>query len=153
MNPAYKWLALVVIAVTIWFSGDHHGQGVVNGKWNKERLATAAAVNAEHERQDRQRHVYETQVKEADKARDIALVELARVAALPHSHVLCHAAPASGIPAVPGISASIGLGIAASRPLPPNIDFDPTERLYAEIADAADYAVEQCRNALNRWPK
>jgi len=151
MTPLiYKILGGLVILIGIWFAGDYHGHGVVNDKWNKQKLVDAQYVAMEHVRQLREKQAYDAQIAEAHTALGAAQRELTRIAAIPHPHLVCHTAPASG--GVPQVPNSSGIDTARAGKLPDGIEFDPTSELYAE-ARRADTLVEACRDFYNRWPK
>lgn len=144
--------AIIAIALVIWFSGVHHGGGTCQAKWDKQSLVDSQIVTNEQAKRINEEHRYELQLRAATDQAVAHRAELDRLRAAPHPSVLCHAAPESSGSPLPGVPASPVPDAAAARPVPPNIDFDPSERLYAEVADAADYAVEACRDALARWP-
>lgn len=145
-------VAVIGVVLAIWFSGAHHQKGIDDAKYNAERVATLTATNTELARRQKVEDDYAKQLTQANDARDAARAQLARIASAPHPHILCHAAAQSGGSAMPGIPSTPDVGASGSRPLPPNLDFDPSERLYAEVADSSDLTVEACRDFYNRWP-
>jgi hypothetical protein len=144
-------LAVLLFCGLIWFSGDRHGQGVVNARWNKERLATAQAVAAELERQKRQEAQHQAQLAAADARNADLLAKLAAVASTPVSHILCHRSPGSGaVPTVPASAGGEATGPGATGAVR-GPDFDPApdeRRLHVAYAGA----LASCYDALNRWP-
>lgn len=139
------------LALTLWFSGVHHGTVTATGTCNVERVATLTATNRELVRLKDLAERYAIQITDADVARDKAQSELARLARSPVPHLLCHAAPGGDGGPVPSAAGPAGPGAARARELPDDTEFDPSPALYAE-ARRADAIVEGCRDVLNRWP-
>lgn len=154
-NPYLSFFYLLVcigVAATLWFSGVHHGKGIATASCSVERLQVATTTNRELGRLKGLAEKYATQITDANDLRDIAQAELARLRSAPHAHLLCHAPAGSGGRPVPGFPAAAGGGAAGGGALPQGPDFDPSERLYAEVADACDNTVEKFRYVLGLWP-
>jgi hypothetical protein len=154
---AIPWQGLCIIAVgTMLFYSGWHAQGVrakaATTKLNDE-IGRSHAVIEQQQDQLIWEKKYEAQLQAAANRAVADRLELSRLRAAPHPRLMCHtAAAASGGSPVPGIPLTAGGGPAGSGALPQGPDIDYSERLYAQIADSADNAVEACREALNRWP-
>jgi hypothetical protein len=124
----------------VFLAGRNMGRQEVEGHWNAEKLRAAEQIA-------RQERDYATQLSAVQAQTMADRDELARLRAVPHPRLLCHAA--TGVPAVPA-----GPGRATPEPgaLSPGVEFDPTDGLYG-LADEADDAVADCRAALATWPK
>ncbi len=143
--------AIITLALTLWFSGDHHGQNVIQAKWDAQKQRDRVAVEAEHERVYRQEQDYAEQLARAKSESDHNRAELARLRALPRPRVLCYAsdpAPTS----LPGLPAPSVDHPSSGRVLPQAAGQDLTNDFYI-LADDADTAIEAARDALERWPK
>jgi hypothetical protein len=144
--------AIVLIALGLWFGGYHHGRGVENAKCNAERLANAQAANKELAEQRDRADAYAAKLATATDAFNAEAAELARDAATPVHHVLCHAAEGGGSP-MP-TTASTTATEAAKSGAADNLrrpDFDPSSderRLHVAFAGA----LASCYDAMNRWP-
>ena len=142
-------LALIGL-VAAWILSYGHKQY----KAGAESVIAADAIAAAKQKAqwDAKELAYQSQLKDAQDEHATNLAELARLRAIPVPHVVCHAAPNPGsVPAVPG-QASAGPAPTGEHPQSSPGEFDPTDQLYA-AADAADTVIEQCRDALNKWPK
>lgn len=150
LRPLLAPLLLILLIVVIFFSGDFHGRGIIQSRWNKETANQAALVAAEHARWEKAEQAYTQQLAQAQSQLDHNRDLLARLRRAPVPHLLCHAA--SGGSPVPGFPGAPGVEPAGAGALPPSPDFDPSERLYAQVADPSDNTVEECRDLYNRWP-
>lgn len=148
--------AIIVLLVAIYEFGHLRfvaGEASTQGQWDAQKVNDAAALEADRAQKQKDAESYAKQITDANDARDIIRAQLLRLRAAPVPHLMCHAAAApdsSG--AVPGVPAAAAPGTAGSGTLPPAIDFDPSERAFAEVADPADNAVESCRHLWNLWP-
>ena len=128
--------------------------------WNVHERHKGAAVCQNNDQQAAQTQLakqakdlasYQTQLGEAhEKLEDATkLLALAADAAVPH--IMCHATAANSVPPVSGKASS---GLAAPRPPDPvrERDFDPSAALQS-LHVAYEQRVEECRDALNRWPQ
>jgi hypothetical protein len=133
-------VALLAVVFTVFLAGRNMGRQEIEAKWETKRAQDAEQI-ASQERD---------YVQQLQAARDQAVeagAELARLRAAPHPRLVCRAAPA-----VPASAPSSGSEPTGEGAFPSDARFDPTERIYADIADAADSAVESCREALATWP-
>lgn len=151
LKPLIVPLLWIVLVLVIFFSGDFHGRGVIQSRWNQAKANEAAVLKAAQEQWTKSEQRYAAQIAQALSERDHNRALLARIRRDPLPRLLCRTeggtSPMSG---VPGTS---GGGSAPGGALPPTDEFDPSERLFAQVADAADNAVEACREALAKWPK
>jgi hypothetical protein len=137
------WLrevALIAIIVTIFFSARHMGRQEIELRWDAEKLRVAEQIAREESNYARQLQTARDQAVEARG-------ELDRLRAAPHPRLLCHAAPA-----VPAPGAAPDAGTAGGGVLPQDAGYDPSPSLY-RLADEADDAVVNCREALAKWPR
>ena len=152
MSSPWAYLALVGIAIAIFFSGRHSASAQCMAQLTSKDTAIAAALavsNTQHQ-QEKDRYVSQAAAAKDQLALDDAL--LARLRSQPKPRLLCHTAPASGGGAMPSIPAAAGGGAPGAGALPQRPDFDPSERLYSEIADSCDVAIERFRYVLGLWP-
>lgn len=146
-------LALVALAVAIWFSGDHHGQAIGQAKLNAKDLADARVLNAAYDRQLQEAAAYETQLSTASDAKKLVDDKFARLAAAGASDIVCHRAPSSHSGPMPGVSsAAAGGAVGPNAPAGVRLpDFEPgpdLQRLFLAYGRrCAEYI-----DAYNRWP-
>lgn len=134
-------VALLAVVFTVFMAGRNMGRQEVEGRWNAQKLQTAQQI-ASQERD------YANQLQAARNQAVENRRELDSLRAAAHPRLLC---TRPGVPAsTPGSSAP-GEPPGAGT-LSPDAGFDPTERLYRDVADAADDIIEQCRIALSSIP-
>lgn len=144
-------LAFIALVAAIFFAGRHSGAAMVQGKWNVQKMEDARALADELSRQAKETHRYAEQIATAESERDRNRADLALLRAAPHPRLVCHSAPSSERP-VPSIPGAPPPGSAGHWSVPQGSDFDPSDRLYSEVADPSDNAIESCRDLYNRWP-
>lgn len=134
-------LAVLAIVVTVFMSGRNMGRQEIRGLWDADKALKTQQV-ASQERD------YAAQIS-AVQAKAVAdRVELERLRAAPVSRVMCRSTTPAAVHGAPAAASSPATGAGE---LSPSVEFDPTDALYAE-ADRADTIVEDCREALARWP-
>lgn len=147
--------ALIVLGLGLYEYGHIRyvaGEAVVQDQWDAQKGRDAVALAADLIKKQKDAESYAKQITDANDARDLIRAQLLRIRAAPVPHLMCHAAAPDNSGAVSGVPAAAAPGPAGTGTLPQTIDFDPSERLFAEVADPADNAVESCRHLWDIWP-
>jgi hypothetical protein len=132
----FLWILLVLV---IWFSGDFHGRGVIEAKWNAQKIQDKANL-------EKERELYAKQITDANDERDENRALLDRIRSAPKPRILCYRA---NVPTSHNIGAD---NPPSSGELPQGTGYDISPDLYKE-ADRADTLVEQFRDYQNRVPQ
>ena len=138
-------IVLTLLAITAW---NIHERDKGAAQCNQDDLTAARKQLAD---QAQQIADYQRQLEDANDRHNQDQQILAAAAATPVPHLVCRAAP--GPVTMPAVPAAAAGEPAAPGPTDqvhePSFDPGPNVR---RVSDAAEYYLEQCRDALNRWP-
>ncbi len=152
MIKPYIILAALLLWIGSCFGTYEYGKSVKQDEWNLEKMHDAAALAVHDAKLAEDKKVYDAQLKLANDGLTKVQAQITTLLAIPHSHVVCHAVP-NNSSTVSGVSRASGTKPSGAGALSQGSDFDPTERLYNEVADDADRQIEACRDLQNRIPR